>query len=183
MFCILEGSANMMLASPMPGRQFTSEPPMQLWGAAARNRDTGRQSARFPIYKRVCGSAGRCLLWLGWPLCCGSAGRWPRAAHVAARGQRPAEPSMSSLQLSGGKSEKSKALTHVVGDLGAYAERLEGDDPEKLRASTSSQAGAVAIAPRDASRRAHRPRKGDAKRARAPLPLSELYLFPSRHLS
>jgi len=28
-----------------------------------------------------------------------------------------------------------------------------------------------------------RQEKGDAKRARAPLPLSELYLFPSRHLS
>jgi hypothetical protein len=36
MFCILEGSANMMLASDMEGRQLTSEPPMQLWGAAER---------------------------------------------------------------------------------------------------------------------------------------------------
>ena len=36
MFCILEGSANIMAASALPGRQFISEPPIQLWGAAAR---------------------------------------------------------------------------------------------------------------------------------------------------
>ena len=30
MFCILEGSANMVAASAAPGRQFISEPPMQL---------------------------------------------------------------------------------------------------------------------------------------------------------
>ena len=36
MFCILEGSANMMEASAEPGRQVTSEPPMQLWGAAEK---------------------------------------------------------------------------------------------------------------------------------------------------
>ena len=36
MFCILAGSANMMLASDMEGRQLTSEPPMQLWGAAEK---------------------------------------------------------------------------------------------------------------------------------------------------
>ena len=53
MFCILEGSANMRLASDMGGRQFTSEPPMQLWGAAARDRDTGRQQARFPSDRRA----------------------------------------------------------------------------------------------------------------------------------
>ncbi len=33
-FCILEGSANIMAASAKPGSQLTSEPPMQLWGAA-----------------------------------------------------------------------------------------------------------------------------------------------------
>ena len=38
MFCILEGSANMVEASAAPGRQFISEPPMQLWGAAVRER-------------------------------------------------------------------------------------------------------------------------------------------------
>ena len=38
MFCILEGSANMRAASSMGGRQLTSEPPMQLWGAAAADR-------------------------------------------------------------------------------------------------------------------------------------------------
>ncbi len=34
--CILEGSANIMAASAEPGRQFISEPPMQLWGAAEK---------------------------------------------------------------------------------------------------------------------------------------------------
>jgi hypothetical protein len=37
MFCILEGSANMLAASAAPGRQFISEPPTQL-GAAARKQ-------------------------------------------------------------------------------------------------------------------------------------------------
>ena len=35
-FCILEGSANIMAASAKPGSQLTSEPPMQLWGAAEK---------------------------------------------------------------------------------------------------------------------------------------------------
>jgi len=34
--CILEGSANIIAASAAPGRQLTSEPPMQLWGAAEK---------------------------------------------------------------------------------------------------------------------------------------------------
>ena len=34
-FCILRGSANMPAATPGGGRQPCSEPPMQLWGAAA----------------------------------------------------------------------------------------------------------------------------------------------------
>ena len=45
MFCILEGSANMRAASAGGGRQLTSEPPMQLWGAAAGERDTSVRSA------------------------------------------------------------------------------------------------------------------------------------------
>ena len=57
MFCILEGSANMMLASDMEGRQFTSEPPMQLWGAAERDRQTGRQLARCAIATKARTSA------------------------------------------------------------------------------------------------------------------------------
>jgi hypothetical protein len=58
MFCILEGSANMMEASALLGRQFTSEPPMQLWGAAAQDRDTGHQTACFPIATNARASAG-----------------------------------------------------------------------------------------------------------------------------
>jgi len=48
MFCILEGSANMMEASALDGRQFTSEPPMQLWGAAARDRAQAVSQHPFP---------------------------------------------------------------------------------------------------------------------------------------
>ncbi len=58
MFCILEGSANMMEASALLGRQFTSEPPMQLWGAAARDRHKDRQLARFSIATNARASAG-----------------------------------------------------------------------------------------------------------------------------
>jgi hypothetical protein len=43
MFCILEGSANMRAASAGPGRQLTSEPPMQLWGASAQSRSVRMQ--------------------------------------------------------------------------------------------------------------------------------------------
>ena len=48
MFCILEGSANMVAASAAPGRQFISEPPTQLWGAAARKQ-------RYSAVRYYCG--------------------------------------------------------------------------------------------------------------------------------
>jgi hypothetical protein len=63
MFCILEGSANMMLASDMEGRQFTSEPPMQLWGAAERDRQKGRQLARCAIATKARASAKNDTSW------------------------------------------------------------------------------------------------------------------------
>jgi hypothetical protein len=52
-FCILEGSANMPAAMPGEGRQLVSEPPTQLWGAAALART---ESAKTPCGAQRCAS-------------------------------------------------------------------------------------------------------------------------------
>jgi hypothetical protein len=61
-FCILEGSANMPAASAGPGRQFISEPPMQLWGAAVKRSRMicKRERACVCVRTREC-PRGACL--------------------------------------------------------------------------------------------------------------------------
>jgi hypothetical protein len=65
MFCILEGSANIRLASDMGGRQVTSEPPMQLWGRLQlHNPCTSERGEKFKVQEIVKLSGARQHAWV-----------------------------------------------------------------------------------------------------------------------